>query len=145
VPYRSSASGLQDMVAGSLDLYCPLAASVLPLIEAKSIKVPAVLSRQRSPLLPDTATAAEQGFPEIDHYYWIALFAPNGTPGLAIARIADAADKSLDDPATQSRLREVGTTIMPPERRNAAYLRKFLAEEIAKWAVIIKASGVSLD
>lgn len=142
VPYRSSAPGLQDIVAGNLDLYCPLVASVLPLLEAKSIKVPAVLSRQRSPLLPDVPTAVEQGFPDVDHYYWIALFAPKGTPATVVAKLAEAGNVALDTPNIQTRLREVGTTIMPPERRSAAYLEKFLTDEISKWAAIIKASGV---
>ena len=143
VTYRSSAPGLQDMITGNLDLYCPLAASVIPLLEAKSIKVPAVLSQQRSSLLPEIPTAAEQGYKDVDGYYWIALFAPKGAPALAVARLAEAADKAIDAPATQTRLRDVGTTIMPPERRSAAYLQRFLVEEIAKWAVIIKASGVA--
>lgn len=142
VPYRSSAPGLQDIVALNLDLYCPLVASVLPLLEAKSIKVPAVLSRQRSSLLPDIPTAVEQGFPDIDHYYWIALFAPKGTPPAVIQRLADAGNLALDTPAIHTRLREVGTTIMPPERRSATYLQKFLTDEIAKWSALIKASGV---
>src|SRR4029077_9512548 len=63
VPYRSAAAGIADMIGGNLDLYCPVAAGALPHIEAKAIKFFGVLTDQRSPLLPQLTTAAEQGLP----------------------------------------------------------------------------------
>ncbi len=142
VPYRGSAPALQDMLSGNLDLYCPLAAGAMPLMEAKSIKALAVLTQERSPLLPGLPTAREQGFPNIDGYYWMGFFAPTGTPVAVIARLALRLNKTLDKPAVEQRLRETGTTIMPPQRRPAAYFGKYVVEEIAKWAPIIRASGV---
>ncbi len=142
VPYRGSAPALQDMVAGNLDLYCPLAAGAVPLLEAKSIKALAVLTQERSPLLPGLPTAREQGFPDIDGYYWMGFLAPKGTPQPIIARLAQSLNKTLDLPAVEARLRDTGTTIMPPQRRPAAYFGKYVVDEIAKWGPIIKASGV---
>jgi hypothetical protein len=52
---------------------------------------------------------------------------------------------TLDTPAIQERLKTVGTTVAPPDKRSPQFLKTFLDAEIAKWAVIIKASGVSLD
>ena len=63
VPYRSSAPALQDLIAGSIDYYCPISVA----------KVLAVLTRERSPLFPDLPTAAEQGLDMVDGYYWMAL------------------------------------------------------------------------
>ena len=143
VPYRGSAPALQDMVAGNLDLYCPLAAGAIPLIEAKSVKALAVLTQQRSPLLPDLPTAGEQGFGNVDGYYWIGFFAPKGTPEPVVAKLTASVEKAIDTPAVQARLRDVGTTVMPPERRSPAYLKTYVEAEIAKWAGIIKASGVA--
>ena len=142
VPYRGSAQAMQDMISGNLDLYCPLAAGALPLIEAKSIKAIAALTESRSTLLPDLPTAREQGLPDVYGYYWIGLFAPNGTPAPIVAQLTGAAGKAIDTASVQARLREIGTTIMPPERRSPAYLKQYIVDEIAKWAGIIKASGV---
>lgn len=142
VPYRSSAPALQDMIAGNLDLYCPLAAGAMPLIAANSVKAMAVLTQQRSPLLPDLPTAAEQGVKGVDGYYWIGFFTRRGTADAVVDRLGVAVNKAVETPNVQARLRDVGTTIMPPERRSAAYLQKFVVDEIAKWGAIIKASGV---
>ena len=75
VPYRSAAAGIQDLVSGNLDLYCPVASGALPHIEAKSIKFFGVLTPERSPLLPNLPTAAEQGLPGINGNYWLGIFA----------------------------------------------------------------------
>ena len=91
VPYRSAAAGIQDMIAGNLDLYCPVAAGALPHIEAKAIKFFGVLTDQRSPLLPHLPTAAEQGLPGIQGNYWLGIFAPAGTPEPIAAKLTQAA------------------------------------------------------
>jgi tripartite-type tricarboxylate transporter receptor subunit TctC len=143
VPYRSAAAGIQDLISGNLDLYCPVAAGALPHIEAKAIKLFAVLTDQRSPLMPNLPTAAEQGLPGIQGNYWIGIFAPAGTPEPIAAKLTQAALSALETPAVESRLREVGATIVAPERRTPAYLKKYVPEEIANWAKIIKESGVA--
>jgi len=142
VPYRSAAAGIQDMIAGNLDLYCPVAAGALPHIEAKAIKFFGVLTDQRSPLLPHLPTAAEQGLPGIQGNYWLGIFAPAGTPEPIAAKLTQAAMSALETPAVESRLREVGAAIVAPERRTPAYLNRYVPEEIASWARIIKDSGV---
>lgn len=142
VPYRSSAAGIQDLVSGNLDLYCPVASAALPQIQAKTIKFFGVLTDQRSPLLPDLPTAAEQGLPGIHGNYWLGLFAPAGTPAPIAAKLTQAAMSALETPDVESRLRDVGAAVVAPERRTPAYLKKYLPEEISNWAKIIKESGV---
>jgi len=142
VPYRSAAAGIQDLISGNLDLYCPVAAGALPQIEAKAIKFFGVLTDQRSPLLPYLPTAAEQGLPGIHGNYWLGIFAPAGTPEPIAAKLTRAALAALETPAVESRLREVGAAIVAPERRTPAYLKTYVPEEIASWARIIKDSGV---
>jgi tripartite-type tricarboxylate transporter receptor subunit TctC len=142
VPYRSAAAGVQDLVSGNLDLYCPVAAGALPQIEGKTIKFFGVLTDQRSPLLPHLATAAEQGLPGIQGNYWLGIFAPAGTPEPIAAKLTQAAMSALETPAIVARLREVGAAVVAPERRTPAYLKKYVPEEIANWARIIKESGV---
>ena len=142
VPYRSAAAGIQDLVSGNLDLYCPVAAGALPQIEAQAIKFFGVLTPQRSPLLPQLPTAAEQGLPGIQGNYWIGLFAPAGTPEPIAAKLSEAALAALATPAIEQRLRDIGAAVVVPERRTPTYLRTFVPEEISTWARIIKESGV---
>lgn len=142
VPYKSAAAGIQDMVSDNLDLYCPVVAGALPHIRAKSIKFFGVITEQRSPLLPDLATLAEQGLPGINGNYWLGIFAPAGTPAPIAAKLTQAALATLEMPAVASRLRDVGAAIVAPERRTPAYLKTYIPEEIASWAKVIKESGV---
>jgi tripartite-type tricarboxylate transporter receptor subunit TctC len=105
----------------------------------------AVLTKNRSPLLPDVASAHEQGLADFDSYFWSALFLPKGTAEPIVRQLQEAAVATLDTPTVQARLKEVGVTVVAPDRRTPAYLQQFLGGEIEKWAGTIKASGVSLD
>ena len=145
VPYRGSGPALQDMIAGQIDYFCSLAAAAAPLIENNQLKVLAVLTRERSPFLPQMETAQEQGFANIDAPAWMAAAYPKGTRREIVDKLAKAISDTLDTPATQQRLRSLAVVPASPERRTPAYLQTFIESEIEKWAVVIKASGVKLD
>src|SRR5262249_34852064 len=142
VPYRSSAPALQDLIAGSIDYYCPISVAAMPLIAANSAKVLAVLTRERSPLFPDLPTAAEQGLDMVDGYYWRALFLPKSTPESVVATLNKAISVTLDTPAVQARLKDVATTVVPPGKRSTAYLQQYVETETVKWAGIMRGAGV---
>ncbi|MGA8494287.1 MAG: tripartite tricarboxylate transporter substrate-binding protein [Xanthobacteraceae bacterium] len=143
VPYRSSAPAFTDMMAGTLDYYCPLAVGAIPFIDNKQVNALAILTAQRSSLLPDLPTAKEQGFDVVDGYYWMGFFVPKGTPEPIVTKLNAAIVAALDTPAVQDRLRVVATTVVASERRTPAYLKAFLASEIAKWRATMEASGVT--
>jgi tripartite-type tricarboxylate transporter receptor subunit TctC len=145
VPYRGSPPAMQDLIAGRIDYFCALAAAAMPQIASNSMRAIAVLTRNRSPLLPEVASAHEQGLADFDSYFWSALFVPKGTPAPIVRQLQEAAVATLDTPTVQARLKEVGVTVVAPDRRTPAYLQQFLGGEIEKWAGTIKASGVSLD
>jgi tripartite-type tricarboxylate transporter receptor subunit TctC len=145
IPYRGSAQALQDLAAGRIDYYCSLGAAVVAPLEAKTAKAIANLARERSPLFPDIPSSAEQGLPGVEAYFWSGFFFPKDTPGPIVARLHEATQKALADPATQERLKNAGVSIVAPDRRSADYLKTFVDDEIAAWATTIKASGVALD
>jgi tripartite-type tricarboxylate transporter receptor subunit TctC len=142
VPYRSAAPALQDMIGGDIDYYCPLAVSAIRLIENKSVKVLAILTRDRSPIFPDLPTAREQGIDVTDGYYWMGFFVPKGTPASAVAVLNNALRNALEAPAVQTRIQGLAATVVAPERRSSAYLKDYLAAEVTKWAAIMKANDV---
>ncbi len=142
ISYRGSAEAMTDMIAGHLDFYCALAISVTSFIKSGTLKPIAVLTRERSPVLPDLPTAKEQGFDFGDFYYWMGLFFPKDTPAPIVAKFNAALTVALDRPDLQAHLREAATTVVPRERRSPDYLRGFLASEIKTWGAAIKASGI---
>jgi tripartite-type tricarboxylate transporter receptor subunit TctC len=145
VPYRGSPPAMQDLIAGRIDYFCALAAAAMPQLGSNSMKAIAVMTRNRSPLLPNLASAHEQGLNEFDSYFWSGFFVPKDTPAAVIERLHAAAVATLDTPSVQDRLKGVGVTVVTPERRSPDYLKTFVAAETEKWAATIKASGVSLD
>jgi tripartite-type tricarboxylate transporter receptor subunit TctC len=145
VPYRGSPPAMQDLIAGRIDYFCALAAAAMPQIGSNTMRAVAILTRNRSPLLPNLASAHEQGLTDFDSYFWSGFFLPKGTPAPIVRRLQAGAVATLDTPFVRERLKEVGVTVVPPERRSSEYLKSFLNNEIEKWAVTIKASGVSLD
>jgi tripartite-type tricarboxylate transporter receptor subunit TctC len=117
----------------------------MPQIAGKTMRPVAILTRQRSPLFPDIPTAHEQGLTDFDANFWSGFFFPAGTPEPIVQKLHDATVATLDTASVQQRLKDVGVSVVAPDRRSPDYLKKFLHSEIEKWAVIIKASGVSLD
>ncbi len=145
IPYRGSAQAEQDMVAGRFDYMCDFIATALPQIRGNTVKAIATLTRGRTPVLPDLATADEQGLKGFDTPGWYAFFAPAKTPPAVVARLSQALAAALDSPAAGDRLQQLGNAVPPPAERGPDYLGKFLRSEIVKWAAPIKASGTSLD
>lgn len=143
VPYRSSAAGLQDLMAGHIDFYCPIAVGAMRLIETGKMKALAILTEERSPLIPNLPTAKEQGVNVADGYYWMGYFLPKGAPEVAVNKLNHAINVALETPSVQESLRKVVTTPVSRERRSPAYLKGFVQSEIKKWAATVKASGIT--
>jgi tripartite-type tricarboxylate transporter receptor subunit TctC len=143
IPYRGAAPTMQDLIAGRIDYQCPNTTVALPQIEAGTIKPIAILTRERSPILPDLASTHEQGLTDFEASIWYALFLPKGTPDPIVAKLHDAAVATMETPSVRERLKDIGATVVAPERRSPEYLQKFVESEIFKWAVPIKAANIT--
>ena len=145
VPYRITMIALPDMMAGRIDFICDAVETAAQQIQGNTVKAIAILAPSRSPVLPDLATAAEQGVPELAVSGWYGLFFPKGTPEAIVRRLSSAASAAVDTPSVRERIEGLGINMVPPERRTPEFLARFLPAEIAKWAVPIRASGLSMD
>jgi tripartite-type tricarboxylate transporter receptor subunit TctC len=145
VPYRGGGPAANDLIGGQIDYMCSNIGGSLPLILGKKVKAIAMLSRDRSPLMPDLPTAHEQGLLAFDVGTWNAFFLPKGAPPEVVKKLNDATNQALDTPAIQTRLHELGVAAVAPERRSPEYLAKFVVDEIARWEGPIKANGLQVD
>jgi tripartite-type tricarboxylate transporter receptor subunit TctC len=143
VPYRGGGPAMADLLAGRLDYICALANIAKPQIDAGEAKGLAMLSPERSPILPDVPTGKEQGLADVESVAWNAIFLPKGTPAPIVDKLHRAVFAALDTPMVRDRLIELGASMVPPERRSPAYLRQFVETEIAKWAATVKAAGIT--
>jgi tripartite-type tricarboxylate transporter receptor subunit TctC len=143
VPYRGGGPALIDLFGGRIDYMCNVLSTAVQPIEAGQVKAIAMLSRERSPVLPNLPTAHEQGLKDFDAYTWNAIFMPKGTSAELVGKLNAALGRMMDNPALRQKLEGFGLYVVAPERRSPAYLAKFVANEIDKWAGPIKASGAT--
>jgi tripartite-type tricarboxylate transporter receptor subunit TctC len=144
VPYRGGGPAMQDLIAGRIDYICTLSATARQQIEGKLIKAVAILSRDRSAMLPGLASAREQGL-DFEASTWFGFFLPKGTPAPIVQKLNEATVAAIDTPSVQEQLKEVGAVAVAPERRSPGYLQKFVLSEIDKNASPIKAAGLAID
>lgn len=138
VPYRGTGPALNDLVGGHVDYFCEQVLSVAPSAKGGTIKAYAVSGNARSEALPDVPSAKEAGMPAYQLSIWSAIFAPKGTPKPIVAKLSDALNKALDDPAVSKRLADLGGTVPPKAERGPEYLGKALKADIARWDPILK-------
>ena len=144
VPYKGTGPAMQDLVAGRIDFLCEIVSTAKPQIDGGTVNAIAIMTAARSPVLPNLATAREQGL-DVQAYTWNAIFLPKGAPADVVKKLHDAAVAAMDTPAVKDRLQGLGATIVASDRRSPEYLGSFVKSEIAKWAAPIKASGVSVQ
>jgi len=142
VPYRGGAPALQDLVAGTIDLSCDLAANSLPQVRNGNIKAFAVMAKQRWSAAPDVPTADEAGVPGIYVSTWHGIWAPKGTPRDVIDKLNAAANAAMDDPTTRRRIADLGMDLPPADQRSPAAFAAFHKAEVEKWYPIVRAAGV---
>jgi tripartite-type tricarboxylate transporter receptor subunit TctC len=142
VPYRGAAPAMQDLLAGTIDLFCPEAGQTLPQYRAGSIKAFAVLTEKRWFAAPDVPTIDEAGVPGVHFPFWHGLWAPRGIPADALARLDAAVVAALADPAARKRFTDLGHEVVPVDQQTPAGLATYYRAETDKWWPIIKAANI---
>jgi tripartite-type tricarboxylate transporter receptor subunit TctC len=145
VPYRGTGPAMQDLHGGRIDFLCEIINTAKPQIDAGAVKALAIMTKERSPVLPNLPTALEQGVPGLEAYTWSAIFLPKGAPADVVKKLNAAMNEALDTPAVRERLEGMGVTMPPADRRSPEYMAQFVRSEIKKWEEPIKASGAQID
>ncbi len=139
VAYRGSGPALNDLVGGHVDFMCEQSVSVAESVLAGTVKAYAVSAPERLAMLPDVPTAREAGV-NYEMSIWAGLFAPKGVPPEVVAKLADALDKTLDEPVVRETIAKLGGSIPAKEERSPAAFDRFVRSEIARWAPILAAT-----
>jgi tripartite-type tricarboxylate transporter receptor subunit TctC len=145
VAYRGGGPAVNDLVGGQIDYFCGNLGGYVGLVHGKQVKAIALLSKERSQLMPDLKTAHEQGLPDLDVVSWTAFFLPKGAPGPVVDKLLEVTHAAMDTPDTRKRMLEIGVTGVARERRSPEYLARFVLEEIARWEEPIKSAGLQVD
>jgi tripartite-type tricarboxylate transporter receptor subunit TctC len=139
IPYKGAAQYTIDLIAGHIELAIIQFAGCAPLLQQGKLRAIGATSRQRSRLLPDLPTIAEQGITNFESYNWNGVLAPAGTPKPIIARIHDVLAKQLATPEGQELFLGQGHE---PGGEGPEEYAAFIRAEIEKWAKVAKAAGI---
>ncbi len=140
VSYKAGSQSLTDLMAGRVDVTI-LSGNALPYVQSGKLRVLGT-SPRRSPFLPEIPTIAEQGVPGFTASTFRGLVAPARTPPAIINKLAAEIAKIAQMPETVKSIGADGSTPItatPPE------FRKFIAEEIARWRMIVETNQIKLE
>jgi tripartite-type tricarboxylate transporter receptor subunit TctC len=140
VPYKGSGPAHIDLMGGRIQLMFDNIVALMPLIKAGKVRPIAVSSAKRHPLLPEVPTIQEAGVKQFETVAWFGVVAPLGTPTEIVQRLNGEIQKILQGPDVRRRLIDSGSEIIgnSPEAAD-----RFLKEEVAKWAIVVKAAKVT--
>ena len=138
VPHNGTPPAVQNLLGAHVHAaFLPLLA-VKPHVDAGKVRVLAVTSPQRSPMLPDVATFREQGYPDLEIYIWSSIAAPAGTPDPIVERLHAEFVRAMRTPEVRDKWRAMDfeTLTMPTDE-----LQRFIAADSKRWAEAVRISG----
>jgi tripartite-type tricarboxylate transporter receptor subunit TctC len=142
VNYKGTPQAVTALISGEVSVGFPATSAVMPHVRAGKLRALAVTSAQRSSMAPDIPTLAEAGVPGFEVSPWYGLMVPAGTPKEVVARLHDAAVSALKNSEVKKRF---DTTDLEPVGSSPEKFGALIRSEIAKWAKVIKESGMRVN
>jgi tripartite-type tricarboxylate transporter receptor subunit TctC len=142
VPYKGGAAVLPDLISGQITLFFVNQTFALPYVKAGTIKALGVASDERSPALPDVPTFAEAGFADFRVSVWYGIMAPAGTPKEIISQLNREIVAALASPEMRERMQAMSLKPLPG---TPAEFAAFFADEMTRWARVVKTSGAKAE
>ncbi len=142
VPYKGTGQALTDLLGGQIELMFAPTQTVIPQLASGRLKAIAVTGTQTLEALPQLPTVASSGLPGYQAQGWFGLLAPKATPPAVITKLHDDVARVLAMPDVKKDLVAKGAE---PGTGSAAEFGRFIADEQAKWARLVKDAGIVLE
>lgn len=143
VSYKGTAPALTDLTGGHIPLlFCDLPAPI-PLVKAGKLRGLAVTGERRSALLPEVATALEQGYPGLQVSNWLGVMGPGKLPPALAERLHALFVAAIDTAETRERFASVG--VEPAPSAAPAAFASFLQTEFGRWSKVVRQAGIQLN
>ncbi|MBU8541359.1 Bug family tripartite tricarboxylate transporter substrate binding protein [Falsiroseomonas tokyonensis] len=139
IPFRGAGPAMTAVIAGQVPMMSDSLPSAAAHIRQGSVRAIAISSAQRHPAFPDVPTFREQGF-DLSSTSWFALSGPAGMPAPVVERLHRETMAVIASPESRQRFAELGGT---PGDMTPAQFTTFVAEEVARWAPVVRASGAT--
>ena len=141
VPYKGASAANTDLGSGQVSVTFSSWPSVMSFVNSGKLRVIAVASESRSPLLPNVPTIAET-VPGVSAVSWYGLFAPAGTPPEIVAKLRTETTKVLNDKGFQEALKGQGAEVAST---SAGKFVDLIKTDLQKWSVIVKRTGAEIN
>jgi tripartite-type tricarboxylate transporter receptor subunit TctC len=141
VPYRGAAPALTDLLGGQVDAYIGATPTLVEYVRTGKLRALAVTTTTRSEALPDIPTV-DEFVPGYEASAWFGVGAPKNTPAEIVDKLNKELNAALVDPKIRVVLADMGGTVLPGP---PADFGKLIADEIEKWAKVVKFSGAKAD
>jgi len=140
VPFRDVSSAMVATVGNTTQIFFGVATNAKAQIDSGALRGLAVSTAQRSLLLPDLPTMAESGYPTFNMPGWGGFITPAGAPPAVVAKLNAEIQRGVARPDSRKRLIAAG--MEPPPPYGPADVRKFIADDIARWTLFVDAVGI---
>ena len=142
IPYRGSSGARTDVIGGQVEVMFDAVTTMAEQIKAGKVKAIATTGKVRSDVLPDVPTMAEAGLAGYEATLWLGLMAPKGTPKDVVDKLNAAVSKIASQPDVKQLWNKQGAAplVMTP-----AVFDKYVQDDIAKWARVIKTANILAD
>lgn len=141
VPFRSTSPATASLLANETQVMFDTSTSALPLVRDGRVRLLATCAPTRRPAMPDVPAVSET-LPGFEMSTWSGLFAPAGTPAPILARLDQAAQAAMRDPAVLARFAQLGNEPFPAGPEEFA---RFLREDIGRWTGIVRAARITAE
>ncbi len=142
IPYKGSSGARTDVLGGQVDLMFDAVTTMTEQVKAGKVRAIATTGRQRSEVLPDVPTMSEAGVPGYEATIWVGLMAPKGTPKAVVDRLNEAVSKIASQTDVRQQWGKQGAV---PMVMNPAVFDKYIQDDVAKWAQVIRAANIKID
>ncbi len=142
VPYKNISQMYTDLISGRIQMSINTLPGAIPHINSGKLRALAVTGSRRAELYPDLPTMQEAGVSGYEASTWYGAFAPAGTPGAVISRVHGDIQRLLGMADVRQRFAAAG---LDPQGDTPEQFAKYFRNEIAKWANVIKATGMQVD
>jgi tripartite-type tricarboxylate transporter receptor subunit TctC len=142
VPHKGSDQARVAVLGAQVHMMIDAITTMAPNVRAGRVKAMGTTGKTRSAITPDIPTLSEAGVPGYETGIWLGLMAPAGTPRPIVERLNTEIVKVLNSPEVKAAWGKQGATPMP---MTIEQFDKFLREDIAKWAPVVKATGMKVN